>query len=271
MQEPRDLPQNVTPNDRTEPTDQSHPSADDWDLHWARFAKAAAINPAQSMRFDLVQRFLRRVLVDSPRVLDLGCGCGELIERLSIRWPQARYAGFETSQTGLDAARARVPDAAWILGDILNPGTELLPWQAWATHALCVEVLEHLDDPRLFLAAATDYMAPGATLIVTVPGGPMSAYDRHVGHRQHFTKRALTALLVASGYTVEHVVRTGFPFFNLYKLATILRGEKLVHDAETAATGIWARALSLLFHALFQGNLTDSAFGWQLIAVARRP
>jgi len=35
-----------------------------------------------------------------------------------------------------------------------------------------------------------------------VPGGPMSAFDRHVGHRRHFSAAALRQLLVNSGFEV---------------------------------------------------------------------
>ena len=61
-----------------------------------------------------------------------------------------------------------------------------------------------------------------------MPGGPRSAFDKHIGHYQHFTADTLHAVLTEGGLDVDRVLRTGFPFFNLYKLAVMARGEKLV-------------------------------------------
>ena len=57
--------------------------------------------------------------------------------------------------------------------------------------------------------------------VVTVPGGPMSAFDRHIGHRRHFSPDDLRAVLLAAGFQVERTTGVGFPFFNLYRLVAI--------------------------------------------------
>ena len=102
------------------------------------------------------------------------------------------------------------------MADIFAPPASLNEFTNWATHAVCSEVLEHVDDPVAFLKRARDYLAPGARLIVTVPGGPMSAFDRHIGHRQHFDRLKIRSMLEQAGYSVERTYLAGFPFFNLY-------------------------------------------------------
>jgi hypothetical protein len=111
-----------------------------------------------------------------------------------------------------------------------------------------------------------------AKVIVTVPAGPRSAFDKHIGHREHFTPKTLRRLVEASGYQVEEIRRAGFPFMNLYKCVVILRGRKLIQDASTASSSMesWpARCLLGLFHFLFRFNFADSKWGWQLIAVIK--
>ena len=61
--------------------------------------------------------------------------------------------------------------------------------------------------------------------MVTVPGGPRTAFDRHIGHRRHYTTDALRAVLDAAGLEVELVQGAGLPFFNLYKLLVMMRGD----------------------------------------------
>ena len=106
--------------------------------------------------------------------------------------------------------------------------------------------------------------------MVTVPGGPRSAFDRHIGHRRHFTPAALRSLLSGAGFDVERVTRAGFPFFNLYRLAVIARGRKLIEDLESArrptrAAGPGGRA-GVLRPRPSASTWLRTPFGWQLVA-----
>ena len=98
--------------------------------------------------------------------------------------------------------------------------------------------------------------------------------DRHIGHRRHFTRESLHEILVRGGYRVEKIYRAGFPFFNLYRLAVIARGDKLARDAEARPHGViggLAGIAARFFGWLFKMNLRDSPFGWQIVAVAFTP
>jgi hypothetical protein len=95
---------------------------------------------------------------------------------------------------------------------LLQPVSAECPYLGWADYAVCSEVLEHLDDPALFLRNSAALMSPGCTLIVTVPGGPMSAFDRHIGHRKHYLVSELRGLLERSGFSVKTAMAAGFPF-----------------------------------------------------------
>jgi SAM-dependent methyltransferase len=144
-----------------------------------------------------------------------------------------------------------------------------------ATVAICSEVLEHVDQPDLLLRHAADYLAPGSRLVITVPGGPRSAFDRHIGHRRHFTAARLRRLLETNGFEKVTVQRAGFPFFDLYRLVVIVRGKRLVADVEQAegtALDAGASGTALrFFDRAFRYNLDSSPFGWQLLAEAHRP
>ena len=97
----------------------------------------------------------------------------------------------------------------------------------------------------------------------------MSAFDHHIGHRQHFSRASLRKVLEDAGLSVERVSAAGFPFFNLYRLAVILRGKRLVADADEPQGG-FARAVMQVFGALFRLNVNGVPLGWQIVAVARR-
>lgn len=147
--------------------------------------------------------------------------------------------------------------------------------QALASYAVCMEVLEHVDDPSTLLRNATSMLLPGAKVIVTVPGGPRSAFDKHIGHRTHFTAQSPNDVLAAAGLGVDRVLRAGFPGFNLYKMAVVMRGKKLIGAAESRQHGASASKVEALANRVFSGvfrlNRDDARFGWQMAAVAHVP
>jgi SAM-dependent methyltransferase len=255
-------------------SDQPRVSQDDWDAHWDRYAESAAENPAQQMRLEVIARLLCE---DSGKgamqIFDLGSGQGDLVQKLERLLPNARFVGVELSERGVAISQRKVPGATFLVADIFEPPSGLNDFANWATHAVCSEVLEHVDDPVAFLKRARTYLAPGARLIVTVPGGPMSAFDRHIGHRKHFDRRQIRSTLEQAGYSVERTYLAGFPFFNLYRLLVIARGRRLAQDVEAKSTGMSAGLASFamkVFRVLFHANLVDSPFGWQVIATARK-
>lgn len=180
--------------------------------------------------------------------------------------------GLDQSQSGVEISSRKVARARFVRRDLLEPQHPPGNQRQWATHAVCSEVLEHVDDPHTILRNAREYMAPGCRLVVTVPGGPMSAFDRHIGHRKHFRQTELRALLSDAGYSPEYVTGAGFPFFNLYRSLVILRGRRLVDDVraiEGRSSSAAARMVMAAFDVLFRLNLDSCRWGWQMLAKAR--
>jgi hypothetical protein len=108
--------------------------------------------------------------------------------------------------------------------------------------------------------------------VVTVPGGPKSAFDRQIGHRRRSTIEDLTALLGTTGFTVSQGGGGGFPAFNLYRRTVIARGERLVTDVHAAGGVPLAARLAMgLFDTLLAASPTRGRRGWQLYAPATVP
>jgi SAM-dependent methyltransferase len=243
---------------------------DDWDQHWGDYAPAAEQNPAQLYRRRVALRLLE-ASGTPERVLDVGSGLGDFLEMAAERWPHAELVGLEPSEVGVRRSLVKVPQARFIAGDVMAGAEVPEELEHWATHAVCSEVLEHVDDDVELLTASTPIMAPGCRLVVTVPGGTMSAFDRHIGHRRHYTPASLASALARAGYDVEMTTGAGFPFFNLYRRVVIARGERLVEDIHFrggAPRGV-ARATMLTFRPLFRLNATRSPWGTQIVGVAR--
>lgn len=59
-------------------------------------------------------------LARRPRLLDVGCGFGSLLDRMKARGISVDYVGIDVVRSMVDHARDRHPEAEWIHGDFLR-------------------------------------------------------------------------------------------------------------------------------------------------------
>jgi SAM-dependent methyltransferase len=227
------------------------------------------------MRHELILQAIDRTSRTPRVVLDIGSGQGDFLKKASTHFAATtKLIGIELSDTGISRSREKVPTASFYQADIFNPPQELAAYSSCADVAVCSDVLEHVDDPAEFLRRICTYLVPDGTLIVTVPGGPMSAFDRHIGHRTHFDARSIRQVVQASGLRVEKVQQAGFPFFNLYRLVVILRGARLISDVSRDLKATGRKSIALLtmrlFRLLFRMNIANSPFGWQILVIVKK-
>lgn len=134
-------------------------------------ARAAAIwDPAQYLRFagerlrpalDL----LAQVPLDAPaRVVDLGCGAGNVTAILRQRFRDADVVGVDGSAAMLDKARATVPDCRFEQGDFFQ-------WQPAEPLDLIYTnaALQWVDRHETLFPRLLSLLAPGGVLAVQMP------------------------------------------------------------------------------------------------------
>lgn len=204
---------------------------------------------------------LRHVPADrEARILDLGCGQGELLGLLR-EGGYRHLTGVDISEEQLVLARRRG------VGEIVEQG-DLEPWLAERPAAfdvvIAVDVLEHFDKPEVLtlLDAAAAALAPAGTLIVRVPNatGPYAGRLRYgdFTHGLAFTEHSLRQVLAAVGFT-----------------------EVKTHDTRPAAHGaasavrlmLWwvLSALRRLALAVETGELRAHPVSQNLVGIARWP
>ncbi|MDR7300891.1 trans-aconitate 2-methyltransferase [Haloactinomyces albus] len=107
---------------------------------------------------------LARVGARNPRrVVDLGCGAGNLTPLLSVRWPEATVEATDASPEMVRAARAEGIDAR--LADVRD-------WRpaADADVVVCNAVLQWVPEHVALLRAWLPALPPGAWFAFQVPG-----------------------------------------------------------------------------------------------------
>ena len=244
-----------------------HPE-DNWDNHWRRYSDSASENPAQKYRFKLIlEELLKFKNQESLKIMDIGCGQGDLLLAAQNFFANFNLMGLELSQEGVNIVKEKTGVANIFQADLLNYADELKQFHGWADVMICSEVLEHVDDPVLFLKTSLLFLKTKGMLIITVPGGPMSSFDRSIGHRQHFNKNSILHLLNNVDIKNINIHHSGFPWHNLYRLVVISRGKKLAEDVGRRLS--WIALISMrLFSFLFRFNLKNNRWGWQNFVVA---
>ncbi len=165
-----------------------------------------------------VERRRRCLLLEAragERVLDLGCGTGELTATLAQAGVQA--IGIEVSRAALRRARARHPGLDFRLAPIDGPlplrdGSLDLVWSS--------EVIEHVADTASWLSEIRRVLAPGGRVLLTTPGHGrlrialrgLEHYAPALGDHLHlYTRRSLGSVLGELGFGHVRVRGTGGP------------------------------------------------------------
>jgi SAM-dependent methyltransferase len=86
-----------------------------------------------------------------------------------------------------------------------NP-SDYRQWAGKFESALCVNLLESVDDPEAVLSSLTGCLTPGGTLVVLAPQGKalFSTLDQGMGHKRRFEEGDLRNLLESRGFQIEH-------------------------------------------------------------------
>ena len=217
----------------------------------------------------VLEAVARSLLVgDAPRVLDVGCGSGNVLRALRAARADAMVVGLDLYAEALVYARR--------LADVVRGDVQTLPFERVFDLAGCFDVLEHLDDDQSCARAIGKALRRQGRLIVTVPANPdlWSAFDEASCHRRRYTEAGLRQMLAGAGYQVEFLS----PFFSAsYPLLWLKR--RIVRAApERQAVGEELRVVPVLNEMLKLALHWEPAwlagrrrlpFGSSLLAIAR--
>lgn len=110
---------------------------------------------------------LSRVGAQQPRrVVDLGCGPGQLTARLADRWPDADVLGLDSSSAMIERAREHQrPRLRFAVADVRE-------WQPEAPLDVVVSnaTLQWVPNHRALLPRLVDWLSPAGWLAFAVPG-----------------------------------------------------------------------------------------------------
>jgi ubiquinone/menaquinone biosynthesis C-methylase UbiE len=174
------------------------------------------------------RRFALANVAAGDRVLDLGCGAGDLAADLARSGAQVTAA--DVAQAALDRVGRRHPELALRLIAIDAP----LPFDDGAFDAVwSSEVIEHVGDTARWLSEVRRVLAPRGRVLLTTPShgrlrlliGGVERYSEPLGDHLHlYTARSLRELLDDFAFTdIRVTAKAGPPLARRLLLARAVR------------------------------------------------
>ncbi|HWM54465.1 MAG TPA: methyltransferase domain-containing protein [Solirubrobacterales bacterium] len=166
------------------------------------------------IRWDLVCS--RLPATEPAELVDVGAGPGFLGDLLATGFPNISYRYIEPLEGLEETLEARFGSEANLRE------SETFGEAGFVT---LLDVLEHQEDDGLFLRELAAKMAPGSTLILTVPAMPSlwSEWDIVLGHFRRYRKETL---LSAVGDSPLEVVELSYLFPELLPLGWLRRARR---------------------------------------------
>ncbi len=208
---------------------------------WDRSGDWKALHDINPLRMEFITR---QASLDGARVLDIGCGGGILSE--SLAEAGARVTGIDAGAETLEIARQHARESGLSIDyrrgtveALASPGLEKFDV------ITCMELLEHVPDPRSIISACARLLNPGGNLICATVSRSMKSFLfaiigaeyilrlLPVGSHDHgkFIKPdELAAWGKASGLQMQGVTGLGYnPFTRRYFLSRDLRVNYILH------------------------------------------
>lgn len=220
----------------------------------------------------ILESFLKQIVqspkseVQSPKILDVGCGTGANLEMLA-QFGEAE--GVDVSDEALEFCRRKGLKAQKGLAETLPYADETFD----ITTAL--DVVEHLDDDIAGLKEMHRVLKTGGKTLVFVPAFMWlwGVQDDISNHRIRYTKSQIVERLEKAGFTVERATYANWTFF-----APILAGRtlmKLTGIKPESENNVNVSALNGVFGKLFGAERFwlknfNFPFGVSIVIVARK-
>lgn len=144
---------------------------------------------AHVVRYEFASKYLR-----PGRVLDIACGTGYGTRILAERGePHVHAVGVDSSPGAITHARRRYPHerARYVLGDAMSYEDE--PFDT----IVCLETIEHVDDPSRLVDRLHRLLLRGGTLVASVPVTP--SVDINPYHLHDLSERQFRRLFEQRG------------------------------------------------------------------------
>ena len=156
------------------------------------------------------------VLPEAALILDLGCGPGNISERLAVRWPLSNVIGLDGSSSMIGMANQRLSDVcpaiknlSYLLVDLSQCCLGDIPQINGASVIVSNSLLHHLHNPQMLWTSVEQLAEPNALILHRDLRRPSNEQEvdalcaHYVRHAPTVLQRDFRASLIAAFTTDE--------------------------------------------------------------------
>ena len=225
-------------------------------------------------RNDILSWVIGRYVRPRARFLEIGCGTGFVLARLTRDFPDTAFTGSELFETGLSYARQRLPGV-----DLMQMDARALPYDAEFDGIGAFDVLEHIAEDERVLSEIHRALRPGGHVVLSVPQHPAlwSLADEIACHERRYNRGELENKLRRAGFQV--VMSTSFVTLLLPLMFAVRRSgrSKRALEKDPAAEHRMPALVNAILRATITVELMLIRLGLRLpaggsrLVVARKP
>jgi 2-polyprenyl-3-methyl-5-hydroxy-6-metoxy-1,4-benzoquinol methylase len=189
----------------------------DYDFYWETLQKSHDKHPGNRYRYQSILKFVASKVPVGATLLDIGCGSGELLQRIKTLRPDLRLTGSDISQNAVSLASRRAVGDCFVADFSIG---EVDPEMREKFDVIVLsEVIEHVENDAKLVRGVAKLLKPNGILYLSTQTGKRYRMDIEVlGHLRHYSRRAVEKLVIASGLSVTQVSQSGFPVLFFQKI-----------------------------------------------------
>jgi SAM-dependent methyltransferase len=201
------------------------------------------------------------------RILEVGCGIGNMTPYLL---DAERVTCIDVLPESVAHARqqfAHLPHVTTMLADISRDGALAQVGEACYDTAVCINVLEHIEDDAAALRGMLAALQPGGHLLLFVPAGEylFGALDTALGHYRRYELRSLGELVAAQGFEIRDLY-----YMNVAGIPGWFLSSRVLRRTTPPEGLLWLFNLLTPAFARIEARWRPPV-GQSLVCIARRP
>lgn len=164
-----------------------------WDAFWKKHSEGHNYN-------ELHPRIIETLRFLNPSILiDIGCGPGNLVEKIRNNFPQLEIWGMDISEFAIELSRQRCNGIKGLVGKF--PEDANIITGIFDVIILC-EFLEHIDDDNKAMGTTRRFLKENGSLLVSVPDNRLAPFQEKT-HVRMYNEETLKNLLTQYYNKVE--------------------------------------------------------------------